>query len=186
MGRTWWDQLFEGRAAGDAQSLQALLSQIYRQETVLAFHLADRARAVRFTPHRLSLEGMAQQESQNAHVLAREIGRGTTLVAAEYTMPRLGTLTATKLIQDLAETEDLAALYWQAGQLTSDGTFRGKLERLAAEEARSSWTIRGILATMDGYVTDFPEAARRALELSSPQNTARLRAPPRWARAPIR
>ena len=41
----WWDQLVEGRAAGEAESLRALLSQICRQETVLAFHLADRARA---------------------------------------------------------------------------------------------------------------------------------------------
>ena len=183
---SWWSQWFGGRGPRDAKALHVLLTQICRQETALASHLADRARAVRFTPHRLSLEGMAQQESQNAHVLAREIGRGSTLVVAEYTMPRLGTLTATKLIQDLAETEDLEALYLQAGQLTSDGTFRGKLEGLAAEEARSSWTIRGILATMDGYVTDFPEAARRALELSSPQNTARVRARPRWVRAPIR
>jgi hypothetical protein len=186
MWGSWWGQWFGGRGPRDAKALQGLLTQICRQETALANHLADRARAVRFAPHRLSLEGMAEREGQNAHVLAREIRRGTTLVAAEYTMPRPGTLTATKLIQDLAETENLAAMYWQAGQLTSDGTFRGKLEGLAAEEARSSWTIRGILATMDGYVTDSPEAARRGLELPSPQNAARLRARARWARAPIR
>jgi hypothetical protein len=69
---------------------------------------------------------------------------------------RPGTLTATKLIRDLAETENLAALYRQAGQPTSDGTFRGKLEGLSAEEERISWTIRGNLARMDSYATDSP------------------------------
>lgn len=156
MGRTWWGQLFEGRAAGDAKSLQALLSQICRQETVLAFHLADRARAVRFAPDRLSLEGLAEQESQNACALAREIEGGATLPAAASPSRRPGALTATKLIRDLAELDDLYALYRQARWLTADGALRGRLEGLAAEEARSSQTIRGILARMDSYVTDRP------------------------------
>ena len=69
---------------------------------------------------------------------------------------RPGTLTATKLIRDLEETEDLSALYRQAGRLTSDGILRGKLEGLAADEARGSQTIRGILAGMDSNVTDLP------------------------------
>jgi hypothetical protein len=98
---------------------------------------------------------MAEQESQNAHALAREIGGGATLATAAGSACRPGTLTATKLIRDLAETENLAALYRQAGQLTSEGSFRGKLEGLSAEEG-SSWTIRGILARMDSYGTDSP------------------------------
>jgi len=127
------------------------------------------------------------QGSQNAHALVREIGGGATLVTAAGPARRLGTLTATKLIRDLAETENLAALYRQAGQLTSDGTFRGKLEGLSAEEERSSWTIRGILARMDSYVTDSPQAARRGLELPSPHNGTPAGANRGWvqARAPI-
>jgi len=54
----------------------------------------------------------------------------------------------------LEETEDLSALYRRASWLTSDGIRRGKLEGLAAEEARGAQTIRGILAGMDSYVTD--------------------------------
>jgi len=154
MRKGWWHQLFEGRAAGDAEALQVLLTRICRQETALACHLAERARAVRFAPHRLSLEGLAEQESQNACALAREIGGGATLVAAASPPRRPGTLTTTKLIQDLAETEGLYALYRQARWLTSDGLLRDKLEGLAAEEDRNSRTIRGILATMDSYVTD--------------------------------
>ena len=67
--------------------------------TALACHLAQRARAVRFAPHRLSLEGMAEQESQNTHTLAREIGGGATLATAAGPARRPGTLTATKLIR---------------------------------------------------------------------------------------
>ena len=154
MRRSWWHRWFEGRVAGDAEALQVLLTRACRQETALAFHLADRARAVRFAPHRLSLEGLAERELQNAHAMAREIGGGATLAASPA--HRLGTLTATKLIQDLAETEDLYTLYRQARWLTADGILRGRLEGLAAEEARSSQTIRRILGTMDSYVTDRP------------------------------
>jgi hypothetical protein len=154
MRRSWWHRWFEGRVAGDAEALQVLLTRACRQETALAFHLADRARAVRFAPHRLSLEGLAERELQHAHAMAREIGGGATLAASPA--HRLGTLTATKLIQDLAETEDLYTLYRQARWLTADGILRGRLEGLAAEEARSSQTIRRILGTMDSYVTDRP------------------------------
>lgn len=153
----WWDRLFEERAEGDAKSLQTLLSRIYLQETTLAYHLADRARAVRFAPDRLNLEGLAEQESRNACVLAREIERGAaTLATAVSPSRRSGTLTATKLMRDLAELDDLYALYRQARWLTADGVLRDRLEGLAAEEARSSQTIRGILARMDSYVTDPP------------------------------
>jgi len=154
MRRSWWHQWFEGRVAGDADALQVLLTRACRQEAALAFHLADRARAVRFAPHRLSLEGLAERELQNAHAMAREIGGGAALAASPA--HRLGTLTATKLIQDLAETEDLYTLYRQARWLTADGILRGRLEGLAAQEARSSQTIRRILGTMDSYVTDRP------------------------------
>ena len=154
MRKTWWRQWFEGRAADNADALQALLTRACRQETALAFHLADRARAVRFAPHRLSLEGLAERERQNAHAMAREIGGGATLAASPA--HRLGTLTATKLIQDLAETEDLYTLYRQARWLTADKILRDKLEGMAAEEDRSSQAIRRILGTMDSYVTDRP------------------------------
>jgi hypothetical protein len=136
--------------------LQALLAQICRQETALACHLAERARALRFAPDRLSLEAVADRDGQNAHALAREIGCGTTLAAAASPARRPGTLTATKLIQDLEETENLYALYRQAGRLTSDMILRGRLDESAADEARSSQTIRAILARMDSYVTDLP------------------------------
>jgi hypothetical protein len=126
--------------------LQALLSQICRQETALACHLAERARAIRFAPHRLSLEGVAERDRQNAHALAREIGCGAALAATASPARRPGTLTATKLVQDLEETENLRALYLQAGRLTSDVTLRHTLEGLAADEAHGSQTVRGILA----------------------------------------
>lgn len=154
MRESWWHQWFEGRLAGDAEDLQVLLTRACRQETALAFHLADRAQAVRFAPHRLSLEGLAERESENAHAIAREIGDGTTLAASPAR--RAGTLTATKLIQDLAETEDLYTLYRQARWLTPDKILRATLEGMAAEENRSSQTIRRILGTMDGYATDRP------------------------------
>jgi len=154
MRKTWWRQWFEGRAADNADALQVLLTRACRQETALAFHLADRARAVRFAPHRLSLEGLAERERQNAHAMAREIGGGATLAASPA--HRLGTLTATKLIQDLAETEDLYTLYRQARWLTPDKILRDKLEGMATEEDRSSQAIRRILGTMDSYVTDRP------------------------------
>ena len=97
---------------------------------------------------------MAERDRQNAHALAREIGCGATLAAAACPARRPGTLTATKLIGDLEETDDLRAQYLEAGRLTSDGILRGILDKLAADEARGSRTIRGILATMDSYVTD--------------------------------
>jgi hypothetical protein len=154
MRRPWCHQWFEGRVARDAEALQVLLIRICRQEKVLSCHLAERARAVRFAPHRLNLEAVAERESQNAHALAREIGDGAPLGAAASPACRPGTQTVTKLILDLEETEDLAALYWRASRLTPNVILRGKLEGLAAEEGRSSRSIRGILATMDSYVTD--------------------------------
>jgi len=156
MRMSWWQQWFEGRVAGDAEALQVLLTGICRQETALAFHLADRARAVRFAPHRLSLEGLAERERRNAHAMAREIGDGATRMAAACPARRPGTLTATKLIQDLAEVEDLYTLYRQARWLTPDTILRDALEGMAEEEDRSSQTIRRILGTMDSYVTDRP------------------------------
>ncbi len=134
--------------------MHQLLIRIWRKETALACHLAERAQAMRFAPYQLILEGMAERENQNAHGLAREIGGGAPMAAEEYTMPRPGTLTATKLTRDLEETEELYMLYRQARWLTSDRILREKLEGLARKEARSSQTIRGILARMDSYVTD--------------------------------
>jgi hypothetical protein len=154
MQAAWWGQWFGGPGPGDGEALHLLLTRIWRIETALACHLSERARAMRFAPDRLSLEGMAERESQNAHGLAREIGGGAIMAAAEYTMPRPGTLTATKLTRDLEETENLYRLYRQARWLTSDRILREKLEGLAKKEARGSQTIRGILARMDGYVTD--------------------------------
>jgi len=156
MQRAWWHQWFEGRVAGDAEALQVLLTRARRQETELAFHLADRARAVRFAPHRVNLEGLAERERQNADALAREIGGGAPLTAAACPARRSGTLTATKLIQDLAEVEDLYTLYRQARWLTPDKSLHDTLEGMAVEEDRSSRTIRGILGAMDSYVTDRP------------------------------
>jgi hypothetical protein len=111
---------------------------------------------LRFAPDRLSLEGVAERDRQNAHALAHEIGCETTLAAAASPARRPGTLTATKLIQDLEETENLYALYRRAGRLTSDEILRGRLDEFAADEACGSQTIRGILARMDSYVTDLP------------------------------
>ncbi len=155
-GGSWLGKWFGGHGPGDSDALQAFLTRICQQETALACHLAERARALRFGPHRRSLEGVAERDRQNAHALAREISGGTTMAAAASPARRPGTLTATKLIRDLEETEDLSALYRQASRLTSDGILRSKLEGLAADEARGSQTIRGILATMDSYVTDLP------------------------------
>jgi hypothetical protein len=154
MGRTWWHRLFEGRAAGDAESLRALLRQICRQEMGLACHLADRARAMRFAPDRLRLEGLAGQESRNARVLARAIEGESAPTTAACPARRSGALTATKLIQDLTEVDELCTLFRQARWLTPDQMLRDRLEGMAAEEDRSSRTIRGILARMDSYVTD--------------------------------
>ena len=155
-GGSWLRNWFGGHGPGDAEALQALLTRICQQETALACHLAERARALRFAPHRLSLEGVAERDRQNAQALAREIGCETTLATSASPARRPGTLTATKLVRDLAETEDLYALYRQASRLTSDGILRGKLEGLAADEAHGSQTIRAILAGMDSYVTDLP------------------------------
>ncbi len=156
MRGSWLSQWFRGHGPSGEDALQALLTRICRQETALASHLTERAGALRFAPHRLSLEVVAARDGQNANALAREIGCEATLSATPSPARRPGTLTATKLIRDLDETEDLYALYRQAGRLTSDVTLRGKLEGLAADEARGSQTIRGILATMDSYVTDLP------------------------------
>ena len=158
-GGSWLRKWFGGNGPGGAEALQALLTRICLQETALACHLAERARALRFGPHRRSLEVVAERDRQNAHALAREIGCETALVAAASPTRRPGTLTVTKLIRDLDETEDLYALYRQAGRLTSDVSLRGKLEELAADEARGSQTIRGILATLDSYVTDLPQGS---------------------------
>jgi len=156
MQRSWWHRWFEGRVAGDADALQGILTRIHRQESALACHLADRARAVRFGPHRHSLEGLAEGERENAHVVAREVTRGATLMTAASPALRPGVLTATKLIQDLAEVEELYTLYRQARWLTPNTTLRDTLEGMAAEKDRSSRTIRRILGTMDSYVTDRP------------------------------
>jgi hypothetical protein len=156
MRRSWWHRWFEGRAEDNTEALQVLLIRLCRQERALSCHLADRARAVRFGPHRLNLEGLAEQERQNTYVLEREITGGAIMTAAASPARRPGTLTATKLIQDLAETEDLYTLYRQARWLTPDKSLRDRLEGMAAEEDRSSRTIRGILGTMDSYVTDRP------------------------------
>ena len=153
-GGSWLHEWFGGNRPGDAEALQALLSRICQQESALACHLAERARALRFGPHRLSLEVVAERDRQNAHALAREIGCETTLAAAASPTRRPGTLTATKLIRDLEETEDLYALYRQASRLTSDVTLRGKLEGLGSDEVLGSQTIRAILARMDSNVTD--------------------------------
>lgn len=154
MGGSWLRQWFGGPGPSHAGALQALLTQLCQQEAALACHLAERARALRFAPHRLNLEGVAERDRQNAHALAREIGYEAALSAAACPARRSGTLTATKLIRDLEETEDLHALYLEAGRLTLDVILRGRLEGLAADEARGSRTIRGILATMDSNVTD--------------------------------
>ena len=155
-GGSWLRRWFGGNGPSVAEALQGLLTRICLQETALASHLSERARALRFGPHRLSLEVMAERDRQNAHALACEIGCESTLAAAASPTRRPGTLTATKLIRDLDETEDLYALYRQASRLTSDVVLRGKLDGLAADEARGSQTIRGILATLDSYVTDLP------------------------------
>jgi hypothetical protein len=107
--------------------------------------MAERAGALRFAPHRLSLEVVAERESQNPHALAREIGCEAILAVAASPARRPGTLTATKLIRDLEETEDLRALYLQAGRLTPDKTLRHKLEgwprmgRAARGPSAGSW-----------------------------------------------
>jgi hypothetical protein len=153
---SWLCKWLRASGPGRADALHALLTQICQQETALACHLAERARALRFAPDRLSLEVVAERDRQNAHTLAHEIGCGTTLAAAASPARRPGTLTATKLIQDLEETENLGALYRQAGRLTSDAALRGKIDEFTADEARGSQTIRAILARMDSYVTDLP------------------------------
>ncbi|MBI4573863.1 MAG: hypothetical protein HY713_11350 [candidate division NC10 bacterium] len=116
MGGRW----FGRHGPSDAEGLQALRTRICRQETALACHLAERARALRFAPHWPSLEGVAERDRQNAQALAREIGCETTLAGSASPARRPGTLTATKLIRDLEEIEDLYALYRQASRLTAD------------------------------------------------------------------
>jgi len=154
MRPAWWHRWFGSRVTDNADALRRLLIKICRQETVLAWHLADRAGAVRFAPHRLSLEGLAEQERRNAHAIAREIGNEATLAPTASPAHRPGSLTATKLNQDLVEVEDLYTLYRQARWLTPDKILRDTLEGMAAEEDRSSRIIRRILGAMDSYVTD--------------------------------
>jgi hypothetical protein len=79
---------------------------------------------------------MAEPDRQNAHALAREIGYEAARSAAAGPARRSGTLTGTKLIRDLEETEDLSALYLQAGRLIADGIRRRRLEGLVADAAR--------------------------------------------------
>ena len=157
MWKSWWGQWVGGFGSGDAAPLQTLLMKICQEKQALACHLAERARAVRFGPHRLSLETMAGLESQSASALAADIGCGAALAATAPPTPRPGILTTSKLIQDLAEIEDMDTLYRQARQLTADDLLRGKLEVLAAEEEHNSRTLRGIVAKMDSYVTDRQE-----------------------------
>jgi hypothetical protein len=154
MRPAWWHRWFGSRVTDNADALRRLLIKICRQETVLAWHLADRAGTVRFAPHRLSLEGLAEQERRNAHAIAREIGNEATLAPTASPAHRPGSLTATKLNQDLVEVEDLYTLYRQARWLTPDKILRDTLEGMAAEEDRSSRIIRRILGAMDSYVTD--------------------------------
>ncbi|HTU03342.1 MAG TPA: hypothetical protein VMG58_16050 [Candidatus Sulfotelmatobacter sp.] len=148
--RWWW---LGSQGPSEAEALQALLVRIWRKETALAGHLAERAHAVRFAPDRARLEGMAARESQNAHTLAGEIVDRVTLVAAAHA-PRPGTLTATKLSLDLDEIDELDKLYWRACAVGSNAILREKLEALADGEAIASMTTRGILSRMDSYVTD--------------------------------
>jgi len=143
-GARWWSE---------AEALQALLTRIWRKETALAGHLAERAHAVRFVPDRVRLEQMAARESQNAHTLAGEIAARGTLVAAARA-PRPGTLTATKLGLDLDEIDEVYRLYWRACAMGSNAILREKLEALADGEAAASQSVHGILSRMDSYVTD--------------------------------
>ena len=151
---SWLRGWLRGNDPGDADGLQALLTQICQQETALACHLSERARALRFAPDRLGLEAVAERDRQNSHAVAHEIGCENTLEAAASPARRPGTRTATKLIRDLEETENLYALYRQASRLTSDMILRGKLEGLAGDQASGSQSIRAILGRMDSYVTD--------------------------------
>ena len=153
-GGSWLHTWFGGSGPSGEEALQALLIEICQQEMALSGHLAGRAQALRFAPDRLGLEAVAERDRQNAHRLAHEIGCGTTLAAAASPARRPGTLTTTKLIQDLEETEDLYDMYRQAGRLTLDAALRGRMDECAAYEARGSQTIRAILARMDSYVTD--------------------------------
>ena len=45
-----------------------------KEKTAPAFHLADRARAVRFAPHRLNLEGLAAEEARSYQIIRRILG----------------------------------------------------------------------------------------------------------------
>jgi hypothetical protein len=154
MWKSWWGQWVGGLGSSDAGALQMVLIRICREKKALACHLAERARAVRLGPHRLSLERMAEVESQNASALATGIGWGGALAATVPPVPRSGTLTVSKLIQDLEAIEDMGTLYRQARQLTADALLRGTLDGLAAEEERNAHTLRGIVTRMDSYVTD--------------------------------
>ena len=119
----------------------------------------ERCRGRSASPGR-ALEEQIGSENRRTSVLRRREGsvvaRPDHLAAAASPARRPGTLTVTKLIQDLEETENLYALYRQAGRLTSDATLRGKMDEFAADEARGSQTIRAILGRMDSYVTDLP------------------------------
>lgn len=153
--RWWWDFAPERPTAGYAEPLQLLLGQIYCKATALAYHLADRARAVRCVTDRLNLEVLAGRERQNAAALAREImGGGTPQPPALFPVQRPGMLTAPKLRQDLVEIDALDDLYRQACVLATDGGLRGRLEALGAEGARNSTLIREILDRVGGHVMD--------------------------------
>jgi len=149
----WW---FGSRGASEADAFRALLIRIWRKETALAGHLAERARAVRFAPDRVRLEEMAERETRNAHALAGEIDSPEALLAVAAG-PRPGTLTATKLGLDLNDMEDLGSLYRRAGTAAPNPVLHEKLRALAEAEAATSQTIRGILGRMDSYVTDQQE-----------------------------
>jgi hypothetical protein len=148
--RWWW---LGSHGPSETEVLQALLTRIWRKETLLAGHLAERAHALRFAPDRVRLEEAAERETRNAHALTAEIDDGSALIAAAPAS-RPGALTATKLGLDLNEIDDLDALYWRACAVTSNPMLRDKLESLADGEAATSKTIRGILGRMDSYVTD--------------------------------
>jgi hypothetical protein len=145
--------VFGSRGPSEADAFRALLIRIWRKETALAGHLAERARAVRFAPDRVRLEEMAERESRNAQVLAGEI-EGPEALLAVAAGPRPGALTATKLGLDLDDMEDLGSLYRRAGTVTSNAILHEKLKALAEHEAATPQTIRGILSRMDSYVTD--------------------------------
>lgn len=150
----WLRKLWGAKAPKDADALRALLMQICLQEAALGCHLAERACAVRFGPHRRSLEALAASEGQHAETIASAIGGAADFAAIPWPAPRPGRLTATKLVQDLDESDALSTLYRQAGRLCSEPVLQSMLVELAGAQARASNTIRGVLAGTDGRGTD--------------------------------